>query len=480
MTRLEELFLKWRDREIGEVELRELNDLLRNSEARRQLFDAFRFDVEVADALRAVEALARSAASVRDFQTLELREAEPFAEQTSNRGFVIYRWLHSLRNLCRPGMERWQFWGGLATLAAVVTLVALRLPTRNIAALEGNVVGVTVLRGERALPAGVGFGLRTGDRVKTSGDNNAFVRYLKEPTVIKLLAGTQLKLEQDASGKRLEVLVGTISAKVAAQPPGHPMMIATPHADAKVIGTEFMLNVESASTHLEVIEGSVQLCNREDGKAIVVGRDHFATVTKGVELVSRSLLPAPWNSQDIGAVGMTGYARIEGQRCKIKAAGKPDTKTKDQYHFLYQTLEADGEIRARVVDVELTHHLAKAGVVIRDNLKPNAPQAFLYLKAGSGLEFEHRSQSQNIIDRVGIEAAPYWLRLARRGEWVQAYKSADGQNWTQVGSERIKMHGKIYVGLGVNSWDNSKLATSVFDNVSVTAETNAVAEISQK
>ena len=118
--------------------------------------------------------------------------------------------------------------------------------------------------------------------------------------------------------------------------------------------------------------------------------------------------------------------------------------------------------------------------MIRDNLKPNAPQAFLYLKAGSGLEFAHRSQSQNIIDGVGIEAAPYWVRLARRGEWVQAYKSADGQNWKQVGSERIKMHGKIYVGLGVNSWDNSKLTTSVFDNVSVTAETNVVAEISEK
>ena len=66
MTRLEELFLKWRDREIGEDELRELNDLLRDSEARRQLFDTFRFDMEVANALRAVDALARSAARCRN------------------------------------------------------------------------------------------------------------------------------------------------------------------------------------------------------------------------------------------------------------------------------------------------------------------------------------------------------------------------------------------------------------------------------
>jgi len=317
--------------------------------------------------------------------------------------------------------------------------------------------------------------------VKTSGDNNAFVRYQNEPTQIKLQAGTQLKLDQDSIGKRLEVIIGTVTAKVAPQPPGHPMMLGTPHSDAKVMGTEFVLTVDSASTRLEVIEGAVQLCNREDGKAIVVGRDHFATVAKGVELVPRSLLPAPWNSQDIGAVGMTGYARIEGHRCRIKAAGKSEVRSRDQYHFLYQTLETDGEIRARVVDVELTHNLAKAGVVIRDNLKPNSPQGFLYLKAGFGVEFEHRTQNDSVIDRVGLEGAPYWLRLVRRGEWIYAFKSPDGQNWIPVGSDRIKMRGKIYLGLGVNSWNNSKLTTSIFDNVVVeSAATNAVTEVSEK
>src|SRR5439155_21772911 len=147
--------------------------------------------------------------------------------------------------------------------------------------------------------------------------------------------------------------------------------------------------------------------------------------------------------------------------------GKPDAKSKDQFHFLYQTLEGDGEIRARLVDVELTHSLAKAGVLIRDNLKPNSPHAFLYLRAGSGVEFEHRSQSENKTDWAGGEAAPYWLRLTRHGEWVYAYKSADGLVWNEIGSDRVKMHRKIYVGLAVSSWNNSKLTTSIFDNVNV-------------
>src|SRR5256714_7025622 len=217
------------------------------------------------------------------------------------------------------------------------------------------------------------------------------------------------------------------------------MLISTPQAEAKVVGTEFVLTVDASSTHLEVIEGAVRICNRDEGKAVYVGRDHYATVARGVELAARSLLPAPWNSQDIGAVGMTGYARIEGHRCKIKAAGKGDAKSNDQFHFLYQALETDGEIRARVVDVEHTHNLAKAGVLIRDNLKPTCPQAFLYLKAGSGLEFEHRGQSDNTVDWAGNETAPFWLRLVKQGAWVRAFKTADCLSRTEVGYGQIKL-----------------------------------------
>jgi hypothetical protein len=257
------------------------------------------------------------------------------------------------------------------------------------------------------------------------------------------------------------------------------MVISTPQSEAKVLGTEFLLIVEASSTRLEVIEGAVQLCNREDGKAVAVNRDQFATVAKGVELTARPLLPPPWNSQDIGTVGLTGYARIEGHRCRIKGAGKPDAKSKDQFHYLYQTLEGDGEIHVRVVDVELTHSLAKAGVLIRDNLKPNSPHAFLYLKAGSGIEFEHRGQSDNKIDWAGSESAPYWLRLVKSGEWIYASKSSDGLNWTEVGADRVKMRGKIYLGLAVSSWSNSKLTTSIFDNLNVlSANSNAVAAAS--
>ena len=477
MTRLEELLLKWHDQTIAQEELQELLTALKQPESRRQLLESFAFDAQIVEALHALKAVEQTAHSAQQFQTLELRDSDLFPTARPSRIKAIFAGLASIRVLAE---SRWtQVAAALVTVALIAAFVVFG-SGGTVATIEGNAIGATVVRGGKVLLAKPGFALKAGDRIKTSADNTALVRYLTEPTQIKLQAGTQLKVDQDAAGKRLELLVGTVNAKVAPQPAGHPMLISTPQAEAKIVGTEFLLTVDAASTHLEVIEGAVRICNRDEGKAVFVGRDHYATVVRGAELTSRSLLPPEWNSQDIGAVGMTGYARIEGHRCKIKAAGKGDAKSIDQFHFLYQVLETDGEIRARVVDVEHTHNLAKAGVLIRDNLKPTCPQAFLYLKAGSGLEFEHRGPSDSTVDWAGNETAPFWLRIVKEREWIRAYKSADGINWIEVGSDQIKMRGKIYLGLGVSSWNNSKLTTSIFDNVNVIpAGTNLLSSVSE-
>jgi hypothetical protein len=486
MSRLEELLLKWHDRSISKAELEELNAALKDPACRLELIDSFALDNQLIEALQSAKSVAHAAASAQAFPTVEVRRANAFesvAEIEVTRFNSLRKKLQNLTNaIAKVGRPVWMRL--LAAGAAVVIIAASAMvlsSARVVAVIEGNGTGVIVQRGSEVIPARQGLSLKLGDRVKTSGDYSVWVRYLNEPTQIRVQAGSQLTIDQDAAGKRLELLFGSVTAKVAPQPAGHPMFITTPQSEAKVLGTEFLLVVETSSTRLEVIDGAVQLSNREDGRAVAVHRDQFATVAKGVELAARPLLPAPWNSQDVGAVGLTGYARIEGHRCKIKGAGKPDAKSKDQFHFLYQSIEGDGEIQVRVVDVELTHKLAKAGVLIRDNLKPNSPHAFLYLRAGSGVEFQHRAQSEDKIDWAGAESVPYWLRLAKKGEWIYASKSPDGVTWTEVGADRIKMHGKIYLGLAVSSWNNSKLTTSIFDNVSVDSMPgNAVAAISKE
>ena len=308
--------------------------------------------------------------------------------------------------------------------------------------------------------------VKSGDLIETSAGRGATVVFLKELTRLELQASTQLRLESTDDGKRLELRQGAITVKAAPQPKGQPMVVTTPHAEAKVLGTEFLLAVTAHSSRLEVLDGTVQFANRDDGKAVVVNGGFFATAARGVEMAARSLLPGPWHSQDIGEVGLPGVARLDGSRCTAKGAGRNTCKTKDQFHFVYQPLDGDGEIIARVVNLELSHPGAKAGVVMRESLKTSAPHAFLFLRPGSGVEFERRPKFESKTARVGSEATPCWVRLSRQGDLITAYRSSDGLAWSLAGSETIKMGRRIYVGLGVTSWDNGALATSVFDNVS--------------
>lgn len=364
----------------------------------------------------------------------------------------------------------WWRWAALAACVAVLLgaggyLAHVATQFRlTVASRQGP---VTIRRGNSEFPPPAGFKLKSGDAIKTGADGRAVLKYVDEATEVRLEAESLLQVLEVKPGKQLELRHGRIEAKVAPQPKQLPMIIVTPHAEAKVLGTEFFLSTDVNSTRVEVMEGAVQFANREDEKAIVVNGGFYATVGKKIELAAGSLLPAPWNSQDIGAVGLPGHARIDGQQCRIKGAGKNNCRTKDQLHFVYQVLEGDGEIWARVVDLEGTHKMAKAGVVIRENLKSAAPHAFLFLRAGSGLVFEHRPQQEIKADIVDNVSAPYWVRLARKGDTITAYKSPDGVNWIQTGSDRFKMGKRIYVGLGVSSWNNSQLATSIFDNVKV-------------
>ncbi|HEX6973811.1 MAG TPA: hypothetical protein VF147_05380, partial [Vicinamibacterales bacterium] len=65
--------------------------------------------------------------------------------------------------------------------------------------------------------------------------------------------------------------------------------------------------------------------------------------------------------------------------------------------------------------------------------------------------------------------APYWVRLDRSGDVITAYQSADGTDWTLVGSDTIPMGTTVYVGLGVSSHTTSSTATATFDNVTITS-----------
>jgi hypothetical protein len=151
----------------------------------------------------------------------------------------------------------------------------------------------------------------------------------------------------------------------------------------------------------------------------------------------------------------------------VEGSGADIWGVADEFHYVYQGMNGDGEIVARVVSVEPTDPWAKAGVMIREDLSAGSRHAMMVITAGRGAAFQRRVQAGG--ESVGTRGSPWitaqWVKLVRSGDTLSGYESVDGVSWQLVGTETIAMSANVYVGLVVTSHEDSQLATAVMDRV---------------
>ncbi|MCP4426832.1 MAG: DUF1349 domain-containing protein, partial [Chloroflexi bacterium] len=183
-------------------------------------------------------------------------------------------------------------------------------------------------------------------------------------------------------------------------------------------------------------------------------------------------LPSPWLSGDIGSVAAAGKACEESGTYTVLGSGKDIWKTSDEFHFMFQSFNGDGEIIARITSQTDTNDWAKAGVMIRESLGANSAYAFTALTPANGLHYQYRSNTG--VDAAGGGnaggSAPVWLKMERIGNVFTSYHSTDGSSWTQIGSTTIAMGTNVYFGLAVSSHDtpgNGEISTGTFTNVAI-------------
>jgi glucose/arabinose dehydrogenase/regulation of enolase protein 1 (concanavalin A-like superfamily) len=179
-------------------------------------------------------------------------------------------------------------------------------------------------------------------------------------------------------------------------------------------------------------------------------------------------LPDPWLDQDVGPVTAEGTAVRLGAAFAVTGSGSDIWNNSDRFHFAYQALAGDGEIRARVVSVDNSNGYAKAGVMIRQDLTSNSPHAMMLIEPSKVAAFMWRPTAGAMTFAAGSAgAAPHWVRLVRVGSNFTGYRSSDGSNWIQVGTTSVNMTGTVYVGLAVTSHNSAATCTAVFDNVTL-------------
>jgi ABC-type transport system involved in multi-copper enzyme maturation permease subunit len=176
----------------------------------------------------------------------------------------------------------------------------------------------------------------------------------------------------------------------------------------------------------------------------------------------------------------------------------------DSFSFMRQTLTGNGTITARVTALTGEHAdlnggpaqagsgmvpglaaWAKAGIIIKQSTHQGSAYAAVMVTGGHGVRMQY-NYTGDIAGRPGAVSAahPRWLRLTRSGDTITGYDSADGTNWTKVGTVDLTgLPSTVQVGMFAtspnyyvtqNSFGGSSnsggpaQATGVFDHVRLT------------
>lgn len=128
----------------------------------------------------------------------------------------------------------------------------------------------------------------------------------------------------------------------------------------------------------------------------------------------------------------------------------------DTYYFVHRPLTANGSITARVTSLASVIDTAmnpqgpartrpalvpwsKAGLIVSAGSGQGSPYAAVMITGSHGTRMQWNYTGDTAGLAGGVSAAsPRWLRLTRAGDVITSYDSADGTNWTKIGTVTMR------------------------------------------
>lgn len=183
----------------------------------------------------------------------------------------------------------WLSTAAFAILAIGYWQRSIQKDVPRVAILEEVTGSVVVTRNGATLAVTGKSDLRMADAIHVGADGRATIAY-GDGTRVLLAANALALVREVGRAKQIELNSGTLTAKVAKQPAGAPMLFVTPQAKATVLGTEFQLKAEDGATRLEVSVGLVRLTRAEDTVQYAdVAAGEFAVAAPAQELRTQKI-----------------------------------------------------------------------------------------------------------------------------------------------------------------------------------------------
>ena len=186
-------------------------------------------------------------------------------------------------------------------------------------------------------------------------------------------------------------------------------------------------------------------------------------------------LPSGWTIKDVGLPPAPGSATFIAPAFTVTSRGSDVNGSSDQFTFVYRSIRGDATIIARVATVLGTDSRAQAGVMIRESLSTGSRHGFVFIRPSKGLSFHSRASIGGATTRTrgGSGKPPSWLKLERRSSLLRAWRSADGSNWTLIGSANVSMAQDVLVGLALTSYTTASNLVAIVSNVTVSGTSGA-------
>ena len=197
--------------------------------------------------------------------------------------------------------------------------------------------------------------------------------------------------------------------------------------------------------------------------------------------------------------------KMAAEACPAPPTGPGGEWVTDSFYFVHQPLAAEASITARVTSLTglySTHGgmaagqsptagmtpgvqpWAKAGIIIKASQTAGSAYAAMMVTGTHGVRMQWNFTNDVAGLRGAVSAAsPRWLRLTRSGNVIRGYDSADGTNWTLVGTATLTglpataaaglfaaTPGYTVTSTGLatmSSTGGGALATGAFDHVSL-------------
>ncbi len=191
------------------------------------------------------------------------------------------------------------------------------------------------------------------------------------------------------------------------------------------------------------------------------------------ELAPPGGCPSAWACTDVGTVAPgPGSQTLSGGTWNVVGGGGDIWGTADAFHFVSQSLAADGSIGAQIASQTNTSAWAKAGLMMRATTDPGSPYYAVFATPGNGIAVQWRTAPGGSSSQASTAGTlPEYVRITRAGTTFSAYTSPDGVTWTLVPGSAVSLanlSGALLRGFAVTSHNTGQLSTVVLNSVVTT------------